>query len=216
MKRRFRIAAGVLVLIFCILSGCERKEKQQDELLLLPVSEEPAEGMDLDVPETDEQPEESGTQEEAVKETYVVHICGAVENPGVYILDEDSRVYQAIEKAGGFREDADEDYLNQADALTDGMKLYVPTKEEVAQIGEAGNWKNISSGVDLQTENSLVNINTAGEEILCTLPGVGSSKAKSIIAYREKNGAFQKTEDIMNVDGIKDGLYQKIKDSITV
>lgn len=216
MKRRFRIAAGVSVLIFCILSGCERKEKQQDELLLLPVSEEPAEGMDLDVPETDEQPEEPGAQEEAVKETYVVHICGAVENPGVYILDEDSRVYQAIEKAGGFREDADEDYLNQADPLTDGMKLYVPTKEEVAQIGEAGNWQNISSGVDLQTENSLVNINTAGEEILCTLPGVGSSKAKSIIAYREKNGAFQKTEDIMNVDGIKDGLYQKIKDSITV
>lgn len=216
MKRRFRIAAGVSVLIFCILSGCERKEKQQDELLLLPVSEEPAEDMDLNVPETDEQPGEPGTQEEVVKETYVVHICGAVENPGVYILDEDSRVYQAIEKAGGFREDADEDYLNQADALTDGMKLYVPTKEEVAQIGEAGNWQNISSGADLQTENSLVNINTAGEEILCTLPGVGSSKAKSIIAYREKNGAFQKTEDIMNVDGIKDGLYQKIKDSITV
>ena len=216
MKRRFRIAAGVSVLIFCILSGCERKEKQQDELLLLPVSEEPAEDMDLNVPETDEQPGEPGTQEEVVKETYVVHICGAVENPGVYILDEDSRVYQAIEKAGGFREDADEDYLNQADALTDGMKLYVPTKEEVAQIGEAGNWQNISSGAYLQTENSLVNINTAGEEILCTLPGVGSSKAKSIIAYREKNGAFQKTEDIMNVDGIKDGLYQKIKDSITV
>lgn len=216
MKKILRIAAGISVLIFFILMGCERKEKQQDELLLLPVSEELADDMKTNVPEAEKQPEESSVPEEIVKETYVVHICGAVENPGVYILDENSRVYQAIEEAGGFREDADEDYLNQADALTDGMKLYVPTKEEVAQIGEAGNWQNVSSSTDLQTENSLVNINTAGEEILCTLPGVGTSKAKSIIAYREKNGAFQKTEDIMKVDGIKDGLYQKIKDSITV
>ena len=68
----------------------------------------------------------------------------------------------------------------------------------------------------MQTESTLVNINTAGEELLCTLSGVGSTRAKSIIAYREKNGAFQKIEDIMKVDGIKDGLFQKIKDSITV
>lgn len=215
MKKKFQIAAGISVLIFLILSGCEGKEKKQDELLLLPISEESAEGMDLSVQETEKRPEEPDTQEE-IKGTYVVHICGAVENPGVYILDEDSRVYQAIEKAGGFREDADEDYLNQADVLKDGMKLYVPTKEEVAQSGEAGNWQNINGGTDLQTESTLVNINTAGEEILCTLPGVGSTKAKSIIAYRDKNGAFQKTEDIMKVEGIKDGLYQKIKDSITV
>ena len=64
--------------------------------------------------------------------------------------------------------------------------------------------------------SSLVNINTAGEDLLCTLSGVGSSRAKSIIAYREQNGAFKKIEDIMNVEGIKDGLFQKIKDSITV
>ena len=72
------------------------------------------------------------------------------------------------------------------------------------------------SETTLQAESTLVNINTAGEELLCTLSGVGSTRAKSIIAYREKNGRFQKIEDIMNVDGIKDGLFQKIKDSITV
>lgn len=216
MKRRFQVAAGIFVLFSLFLLGCGGKEKKQDELLLLPVSGEAAESMDLSEPEADKRPDELSVPEAAVKETYVVHICGAVENPGVYILDEDSRVYQAIEKAGGFREDADEDYLNQADVLKDGMKLYVPTKEEVAQSGGAGNWQNVNGGTDLQTESTLVNINTAGEEILCTLPGVGSTKAKSIIAYREKNGAFQKTEDIMKVEGIKDGLYQKIKDSITV
>lgn len=216
MKKYLRIAVGAFALIFCILSGCEGKEKQQDELLLLTAYEDNEEDTDLSMLETDEQPEESTALEKTVRETYVVHICGAVERPGVYILGEGSRVYQAIEKAGGFREDADEDYLNQADILTDGMKLYVPTREEVEQVGEAGNWQNMYNSAGIQNEKTLVNINTAGEEILCTLPGVGSTKAKSIIDYREKNGAFQKTEDIMNVDGIKDGLYQKIKDSITV
>ena len=65
-------------------------------------------------------------------------------------------------------------------------------------------------------KSSLVNINTAGEEQLCTLPGVGSSKAKSIIAYREQNGPYRTIEEIMNVEGIKDGVFRKIKDSITV
>ena len=87
---------------------------------------------------------------------------------------------------------------------------------------EAGGGKLLYAGNGIgQTEDAivsscLVNINTAGEDLLCTLSGVGSSRAKSIIAYREQNGAFKKIEDIMNVEGIKDGLFQKIKDSITV
>lgn len=219
MKKRFWIAAGILVLVFCMFSGCGGKEKQQEELLLLPVNGEPA--GDADEWEeheagAGEQMEEGRRAESLAKAVYVVHICGAVENPGVYLLEEGSRVYQAIEQAGGFRGDADEDYLNQADLLGDGMKLYVPTREEVILAGEAGSWQSINSGSVRQAEAALVNINTAGEELLCTLSGVGSSRAKSIIAYREKHGAFQKIEDIMNVEGIKDGLFQKIKDSITV
>lgn len=216
MNRRFQITAGIAVLILCIFSGCERKDKQQEELLLLPVDEELLSEAASNIPEAKEQPEESSTGEEKVKDTYVVHICGAVESPGVYILDAGSRIYQVIERAGGFCEDADEDYLNQAELLSDGMKLYVPTKEEVEQAGEADNWQKMNNSTDFRPEEALININTAGEELLCTLPGVGSSKAKSIIAYREKNGRFQKIEDIMNVEGIKDGLFQKIKDSITV
>ncbi|MCM1135078.1 MAG: helix-hairpin-helix domain-containing protein [Clostridium sp.] len=165
--------------------------------------------------------------------TCVVHVCGAVKEPGVYKMDADSRIYQAIEKAGGFMQEADENYLNQADLLSDGMKIYVPTKEEVENADGGIEWKT-GGGAEQGKEQEQtrgqgqgqeevpsegafpVNINTAGEAQLCTLPGVGSSKAKSIIAYREKNGAYQKIEDIMNVEGIKDGVFQKIKDSITV
>ncbi len=214
MNRRFQMAAGIAVLILCSFSGCEKKDKQQEELLLVSVGEELLNETAANIPETEEPSEERGDGEE--KGTYVVHVCGAVKRPGVYILNEGSRIYQAIEMAGGFCEDADEDYLNQAELLFDGRKLYVPTRQEVAKAGEADNWQQMSNNTVAGIEEVLININTAGEELLCTLPGVGSSKAKSIIAYREKNGSFQKIEDIMNVEGIKDGLFQKIKDSITV
>lgn len=140
----------------------------------------------------------------------MVHVCGAVRNPGVYPMPEGSRVYEAVEAAGGFLEDADENYRNQAEKLQDGMKLYIPTKDEV-QNGV------VITGEQEETNGSgLVNINTASEEVLCTLPGIGTSKAKSIIAYREEHGKYGRTEDLMNVPGIKDGLFQKVKDSITV
>lgn len=213
MKKKVQIAAKVFVLTFCLLSGCGSTGKQQEELLLLPVEEASGKEAGSGIEDL-QQTEDPGKEDKAIKETYVVHICGAVKNPGIYIMEEGSRIYQAIEQAGGFCEEADQDYLNQADRLMDGMKLYVPTKEEAAQ-GPA-DWQSTNNSSVLHSENMLVNINTAGEELLCTLSGVGSTRAKSIIAYREKNGAFQKIEDIMNVDGIKDGLFQKIKDSITV
>lgn len=169
---------------------------------------------------------------ETEKATCVVHVCGAVKEPGVYIMEADSRIYQAVDKAGGFDADADENYLNQADLLSDGMKIYVPTKAETEQSDGQIEWKvagmtgvsgTESADAGGKKQKSVsgdgvlpININTAGEEELCTLPGVGSSKAKSIIAYREKNGAYRTIEDIMNVEGIKDGVFQKIKDSITV
>lgn len=214
MKYKIHVTAGIFLLAGCLFSGCGSREKQQEELLLLPVGEEDCieAGKETTVRE---QTEEEDLKNTTVEETYVVHICGAVQNPGIYVLEAGSRIYQAIEKAGGFCEEADQDYLNQADRLFDGMKLYVPTKEETDLAGSAEKWQGVS-GAALQTESTLVNINTAGEELLCTLSGVGSTRAKSIIAYREKNGAFQKIEDIMKVDGIKDGLFQKIKDSITV
>lgn len=226
MKKKLKIAAVTAVIIFCMLQGCVKKEKQE-ELLLIPTEEEntaqdvisqDAGAVFSDISTVDSAGEgrSSGDGEDGAgkdRQYCVVHICGAVKEPGVYTLEEKSRIYQAVEEAGGFREDAASDYLNQADLIADGMKIYVPTKEEADSLAFPGGWTNTGSE---EKEKGLVNINTAGEELLKTLPGVGESKARSIIAYREKNGGFRQTEDIMNVEGIKEGLFQKIKDSITV
>ena len=174
----------------------------------------------------------AGTHEEnEAKVSCMVHVCGAVEQPGVYELPQGSRIYQAIACAGGLSDEADPDYLNQADFVSDGEKVYVPTREEVTEMddrlqivsgqpdGSGGAYPVLGAGSQSQEEQAasgLVNLNTASEEQLCTLPGIGSSKAKSIIAYREEHGSFDRIESVMNVAGIKDGLFQKIKAYITV
>lgn len=264
MKKKIKIAAGFLTAIFCILLGCERREREPETLFLEEASAEacashifsgqgepgeiwpeeeagqaqetdaiqaPQESASQASKEAKAQTQDKGTEQASGQEPEpqicVVHICGAVNAPGVYTLERGERLYQAVEKAGGFREDAQQDYLNQADLLSDGMKIYVPTRSEVQEAEEGREWimapvgamsDSLSSeeGKDSEKDSLLVNINTAGEEQLCTLPGVGSSKAKSIIAYREQNGAYRTIEEIMNVEGIKDGVFRKIKDSITV
>lgn len=133
-----------------------------------------------------------------------VYVCGAVNCPGVVELPEGSRAEAALKAAGGFREDAGTDYVNLAARVGDGEKLYFPTVEEKTEFSE-------ESG-----ENALININTADEETLCTLPGIGISKARDILRYREENGPFESCEDIMNVPGIKTNVYGKIKDGIRV
>lgn len=148
-----------------------------------------------------------------------VYVCGAVHNPGVVTLRADSRVEAALQAAGGFTQDADRDYVNLADWVKDGAQIYFPTEEETkaltagvqsqAEIG-AG------SAIVFGEEYDKVNINTAGQSELCTLPGIGEARALDIISYRERNGAFRTTEDIMKVSGIKNSVYEKIKDKITV
>ncbi len=133
-----------------------------------------------------------------------VYVCGAVNSPGVVILQEGSRAEAALEAAGGFRQDARTDYVNLAAKVTDGEKLYFPTVEEAVP------------GPEESAGDGLVNINTADEETLCTLPGIGQSRARDILRYREENGPFESGEDIMNVPGIKSSVYGKIKDKIKV
>ena len=168
-----------------------------------------------------------------------VHVCGAVVNPGVYEMEAGSRVYEAVEQAGGFAEDADQNYVNQAHALEDGVKLVIPTREEAAAAGEqdsaagqvqAGmveeigivggaspDGQNVGAGGEKGAPaDGRININTASEAELCEIPGVGATRASAIAAYRESHGAFEKPEDIMKVNGIKEGMYEKIKDSISV
>ena len=147
-------------------------------------------------------------EETKEKKSIYVYVCGAVMQAGVYELQQDSRVYEAIQKAGGFAENADISEINQAALLQDEEQIYVPAAGEVdhslKEEGEAGD------------AGGKVNLNTATKEELMTLAGIGESKADSIIKYREEHGKFQSIEDIKQIEGIKDGVFQKIKDLITV
>ena len=137
-----------------------------------------------------------------------VHICGAVINPGVYQVPAGTRVYQALELAGGSSDDAYLSGINLADKLADGQKVYIPAEGENAE----GILSTDSGGV----QSVMVNINTASEAELMTLPGIGQSRAKDIINYRVKNGFFESIDDIMKVSGIKEAAFEKIKDLIKV
>jgi competence protein ComEA len=146
--------------------------------------------------------------EDAASLPCYVHICGEVVSPGVYELSEESRVFQAVEKAGGFTQNAAVESLNMAERIKDGMKIIVLSREEAQSVK--------ANPADSPQGKSQVNLNTAAKEELMTLRGVGESRAEDIIRYRDSHGGFKKIEDIMKVSGIKDAAFQKIKDDITV
>ena len=165
---------------------------------------------------------------EMQQERIYVDVCGAVANPGVFELAAGSRVFQAIEAAGGYLPEAVENCVNRAGVLTDGQQLYILTREEMEQQGmsqaELANASNVSGSdnsrnteaVSSGQQDNRININTADEAQLTTLTGIGATRAQAIIAYREENGPFAVIEDIMNVQGIKEGTFAKIKDEIVV
>ena len=134
-----------------------------------------------------------------------IYVCGQVKNPGVYTLPQGSRVMDLFALAGGLTDNAAEDYWNQARLLVDGEMLYVPTIEEAKDLHK----ESADSGGDQK-----VNINTASKEELMSLPGIGETRALAIIAYRQKNGPFTSIEDLKKVEGIKDGVYEKVRDYI--
>ena len=141
---------------------------------------------------------------ETQPEMIYVDVCGAVANPGVFQLAAGSRVFQAIEAAGGYLPEAALTCVNRAGVLTDGQ-----------MNGSAGTGQNTGMTAQVQQDNRI-NINTADEAQLTTLTGIGATRAQAIIAYREENGPFAAIEDIMNVQGIKEGTFAKIKDEIVV
>lgn len=236
MRKTIRI--NILILFVCImLCGCTRRE----QLVLEEVPEERL-SSEQQIPQEDGTEEENAAKLQSTEEqntaaqkaepqTIYVHVCGAVVNPNVYELAAGSRVYEAVQMAGGFTEDADEIYVNQAQTLSDGVKLVIPTVEQtqamitenaevdlVGIVGEQGGVQETSASVQgsAALSDGKININTASEEELCNIPGIGATRAAAIIAYRQEKGGFSAVEDIMNVSGIKEGTYEKIKDSIKV
>lgn len=153
-------------------------------------------------------------------EMIYVHLCGAIVYPDVYHVEAGTRLVDIIEMAGGLTPEAAGDYINQAMVAEDGQRIYIPTKDELKELTLAEYMKGDNSGqgekrADKEA-NSRVNINTADETELMSLPGIGQAKAKSIVEYRKKNGDFKDATDLKKIPGIKDGLFGPIADLITV
>lgn len=191
-----------VILVCCILAVCGFVGcGAEDSVILLSQDqiEDNKEEADLVIVEQDQKTEENVS-------TVFVYVCGAVVNPQVVELTEGSRAWDALEAAGGFSADAHKEYVNLAEKVTDGQKLYFPTLEEAEALEAEAQIKRLG----------LVNINTAGPEELMTLPGIGESRAGDIITYREKHGAFEEKEDLQKVPGIKENMYAKLEDKIVV
>ncbi|MBK9927867.1 MAG: ComEA family DNA-binding protein [Anaerolineales bacterium] len=142
----------------------------------------------------------------------VVHVTGAVPRPGVYALPEGARVQDVISAAGGFLAEADKETINLARPLEDGEMLDIPYGEGFSPVIPTAETRI----QEIEITNDLVNINTASSVELEALPGIGPTTAQKIVDYRETNGPFLSTEDIVNVSGIGPGTYERIKDLITV
>ena len=157
------------------------------------------------------------TEEVQTEQSMVLYadICGAVQEPGVYKLEEGARIFQLIKQAGGLREDADLTSVNQAEKVTDGMKIRIYTKEEAASLPQQI-WESTAESEQTAPVSAKININSADIAQLTQLTGIGEARAADIIAYRTEHGRFLTIEEIMNVSGIKESTFQKIKDQIVV
>lgn len=177
---------------------------------------------------TNEEKKENEITDTEDKEKIIIYVAGAVKNEGIYELDENSRIADSIEKAGGLTEDANISNINLAYVLEDGMKVYIPKNSEKNEIKDDTNIyvSKESENTDINTstkiskntstKNNKININTATQTELETLPGIGPSTAIKIINYRKENGKFTNIEDIKKVSGIGDSKYAQIKDLIKI
>lgn len=182
MNNKIRSISGLFLLLVLMLCACGK-----EYLLLEPVGDSATlteEAVTEDI---------AGTAENAGESLYV-YICGAVSAPGVYELTSGSRIYDALNMAGGFDEEADRDAVNLAEVLADGQQVRIP------YIGEGAE----------QTGSGLIDINRADISLLCEIPGIGESRAQAIVDYREEQGGFDSIEELMKVPGIKEGLFARI------
>ncbi len=139
-----------------------------------------------------------------------VSVLGAVKHPGIFRYQGTARIYDAVEASGGFKKNAAEESVNLAKPLTDGEQILVLTKKQMKKQKNENNSHHVAD-----SGQKLLNINQAGKEDFMTLPGIGETKAMLIINYRTEHGNFSKPEDLMNIPGIKEGIFNKIRSLVT-
>ena len=200
--------------LLAVLGGCGREAAFRFETAETPALTEshvPAETASGGNSSGEDEAAETAASEPEEPEMIWVYVCGAVRVPGVYELPAGGRVYQALDAAGGPLEGAELRSLNQAALLSDGEQITVYTAEEMAETGGVQ-----PPGAEAQAGTGKVDLNTAGKEELMTLSGIGEARAQAIINYRETHGPFSAIEEIMNIEGIKEKAFSKIKDEIEV
>lgn len=188
MVRKIWNIAGFLVLIIGICTACS------DEVLLLEENITLEQETLSDAGQTEAGMETQENEQGISEEVIYVHICGAVNTPGVYALPGGSRIYDGVNQAGGFDSEADAEAVNLVEELKDGEQVRIPFIGESVSV----------------SESSLININQADVATLCQIPGIGESRAQAIVDYRQEQGEFQGVEELMQVPGIKEGIYSNI------
>lgn len=203
MKAKLTVLITVFTLLCTGLILYEKETEKEDKLLEFDNSE-----ADSNVGVATG--ENSVYDKEDTEAGIAAYICGEVYEPGVYKVDSGARIIDVINLCGGATENAALDFLNLAELVTDGMKIYVPCREEVEGISP------MESNGNNSDDSGLININSADVSELTELPGIGETKAQSIIEYRKEIGGFNKAEDILNVNGIGNITYEKIKNLICI
>ena len=169
------------------------------------------------------------------EETYQVDIKGAVKKPGVYVMNFDDRVIDVIEMAGGLLKESDTRFLNLSKKIFDEMVVVIYTQSEIKEIKESEikikevikyiekdclcpepEFNDACFCSEIEETNNLISLNTATMEELMTLTGIGESKAKAIIKYREDNGSFSSLDQLKEISGIGDSIFDKVKEDITL
>lgn len=230
MKKRMIFICMIAVVSAFLLAGCGRKDAYviSGEIL----DESLADASSVDGTVSGEILTDGTVLDSGLSATIYVDVDGAVLRPGVYSLPDNARVFDAVDAAGGLLPEACSEILNQAEHVSDGQKLYIMTKEEweaQKELGGSQEWTGTQEGTGKQGQNGtqgtqkqaeqddeLIDLNRATESELCTLPGIGQTRAQAIIAYREASGGFRSIDEIQNVSGIKSGTYEKIKNKIKV
>jgi competence protein ComEA len=225
-----KILAAAVLLCSAIGLYLHRNAENSDEMIVIEAAQDVSESevaADAGDAGAEQSGREEGTETPQQQLMIVVDVGGAVNNPTVLILPEGSRVYEALESAGGLLPQADIREINKATVLKDGDRIYIPSMDEVVSKTQVprsvggGAGTGVTNAVDSSensggAEDAPININTADSRELQKLSGVGPSTAQKILDYREANGRFESIEDIKKVSGIGEKTFEKLKDKLAV